>query len=126
MFIATASRRSKPGSAASSPATSADERAMFGVDPLLDRDQALAQLLVLGAATQSFTATVNTGAGEVLPEQVEQRPHAGLAVVGQLARALAVALDPLLGEPLEGARDEVDAVREVVALRRPARRRRAR
>ena len=87
-----------------------------GVDPLLHRDQALAQLVVLGRGDPELHRDREQRAREVLPEQVEQRPQPGRAIAGELARPLAVALDPLLGEVLEGAGDEVDAVREVVAL----------
>ena len=87
-----------------------------GVDPLLDRDQALTQLLILGSGDPELHRDREDRAREVVPEQVEQGPDPGRPVGRKLAGALAVVLDPLLGQALEGADDEVDPVREVVAL----------
>ena len=85
-----------------------------GVDPALDGDQPLAQLLVVGGRHPELCGDGEQRAREVLPEHVEECPQAGRPVARQLAGALRVAGAPLLGQVLEGARDEIDAVREVV------------
>ena len=117
VFIATARRRSKPGSDAQLARDLGRELRDVRVDPPLDRDEALTQLLVLGGGDPQLHRDREHRAREVLPQQVEQGaltrvPGSG----GQLRRPLAVVVDPLFGEALEGADDEVDAMREVVAL----------
>lgn len=95
----------------------AGELADVGVDPLLDGNQPLAQLGVLGGSDPELHRNGEQRAREVLPEQVEQGdpPYGG--IVRELGGTLAIAVDPLLGEVRERARDEFDTTREMVALR---------
>ena len=69
------------------------------------------------AATQSLTATVNSGLAKSSQIEVEQRPKARRPVVGETGALLLEAIEALRGELLEGAGDEIDAVGEVVGLR---------